>query len=53
MAPGIDNQVSGGEHAVALMALLYLPVVITALLLALEAGARARLPPAVRMRRTY
>jgi hypothetical protein len=51
MAPGIDNQVSGGEHAVALMALLYLPVVITALPLALEAGARAGLPPAVRMRR--
>jgi hypothetical protein len=53
IAPGMDNQISGGDHAVALMALLYLPVVITALLLALEAGARAGLPPAVKMRRAY
>lgn len=53
ISPGMDNLISGGEHAVALMAPLYLPVVITALLPALEAGARAGLPPAIRMRRAY
>jgi hypothetical protein len=44
---------SGGEHTVALAALLYLPVAITALMMVLEAGARAGVPPAVRLRRAF
>jgi hypothetical protein len=44
---------SGGDHAVALMALLYLPVVIMAVLVALEIGARAGLEAAADLRRAY
>jgi hypothetical protein len=52
LAPGLDSQMSAGDHAVALVALLYLPVAITGLLLALEAGGRAGVPAAVRLRDT-
>jgi hypothetical protein len=44
---------SGGEHTVALGALLYLSVAITALMMVLESGARAGVPAAVRLRRVY
>jgi peptidoglycan/LPS O-acetylase OafA/YrhL len=44
---------SGGEHTVALIALLYLPVAITALMMVLETGAKAGVPAAVRLRRVY
>jgi hypothetical protein len=47
------NQMQGGEHAIALVALLYLPVAVTGLLLALEAGASAGFPQAVRLRNAY
>jgi hypothetical protein len=50
---GAGNQMPGGEHAIALVALLYLPVAVTGLLLALEAGARAGFPQAVRLRNAY
>jgi hypothetical protein len=49
----MESQMSGGDHAVALIALLYLPVVITALLVALEVAARAGVPAAVSLRGAY
>jgi hypothetical protein len=49
----MHNQMSGGDHAVALIALLYLPVVITGVLLALEAGASAGVAAAVRVRAAF
>lgn len=42
---------SMGDHGAALVALLYLPVVVTGLLLALEAGGRAHVPAADSLRR--
>jgi hypothetical protein len=48
-----DDQMLGGEHAIVLVALLYLPVAVTGLLLALEAGGRAGYPQAVRLRNAY
>jgi hypothetical protein len=41
--------VGSPEHAAALVALLYLPVIVTALLLAIDLGARWRIPIAVRL----
>lgn len=52
MPPSMD-QAMGGEHAAALVVLLYVPVVVVALLLALELGARAHLRAAVRLRRAF
>src|ERR1700694_3714948 len=49
----MDNLMMGGDHASAVMALLYLPVVITALFVALEVGASAGLAAAVSVRRAY
>lgn len=49
----MDSHLSGGDHAVVLIALLYLPVILTAALLAAEAGARAGIPAAVSVRRAY
>jgi hypothetical protein len=53
IAGGMDSRMSGGDHAVALLALLYLPVVIMAVLVALEIGARAGLVAAADLRRAY
>jgi len=44
---------SGGEHAIALVALLYLPIAVTALLLALEVATRAGFSQAVALRNAY
>jgi hypothetical protein len=49
----MDNLMMGGDHASAVTALLYLPVVITALFVALEFGASAGLATAVSVRRAY
>ena len=43
----------GGEHAAALVVLLYVPVVVVALLLALEMGARAGFGPAAWLRGAF
>ena len=51
--PALDSQMPGNDHAVAMVALLYLPIVITGLLLALEAGTRAGVPAALRLRRAF
>ena len=44
---------AGGDHGVAIVALLYLPIAITGVLLALEAGARAGIPAAVGLRSAF
>ncbi|MDP9246732.1 MAG: hypothetical protein M3O95_01355 [Candidatus Dormibacteraeota bacterium] len=47
---GMDHGgVGSPEHAAALVALLFLPVIVTTLLLAIELGARRRIPIAVRL----
>jgi hypothetical protein len=53
IAPAPDSQMPGGDHAVAMVALLYLPIVISGLLLTLEAGTRAGVPAAMRLRRAF
>src|SRR2546430_2002983 len=50
VAPALDSQMPGGDHADSIVALLYLPIVVMGLLLALEAGARAGVPAAMRLR---
>jgi hypothetical protein len=47
------SHVAGGEHGAALVALLYLPVVVVALLMVVELAARAGFSPALRLRRAY
>jgi hypothetical protein len=44
---------TGGDHAGALVALPFVPVVVVALLLAVEVGAHAGFAPAIRLRRAY
>jgi hypothetical protein len=44
---------TGGDHEIALVALLYLPIGITGALLALEAGARNDVPAAARLRSAF
>lgn len=53
IAPGMDTQMAAGDHEIAIVALLYLPVVVTGVLLALEAGARAGVPLAARLRSAF
>jgi hypothetical protein len=53
IASGMDAQMAAGDHGIAIVALLYLPVAITGVLLALEAGARAGIPAAVGLRRAF
>jgi hypothetical protein len=52
MAPSIDHAM-GREHAAALAALPYVPVVVLTLLLTLELGARAGFSPALWLRRAF
>jgi hypothetical protein len=52
MGPSMSHA-AGGEHGAALVALLYLPVVVVALLMAIELAARAAFPPALWLRRAY
>jgi hypothetical protein len=51
--PGIQGMDHGGlaspDHAAALIALLYLPVIVTTVLLAVDLGARRGIPIAVRL----
>jgi hypothetical protein len=49
----MDGQMPGGDHAIAIVALLYLPIIVTGTLLALEAGARAGVPAALRARSAF
>jgi hypothetical protein len=53
VAPALDSQMAGGDHAGSIVALLYLPIVVMGLLLALEAGARAGVPAAMRLRSAF
>jgi hypothetical protein len=53
VALALDSQMPGGDHAGSIVALLYLPIVVTGLLVALEAGARAGFPAAVRLRSAF
>src|ERR1700737_1162588 len=53
VAPALDSQVPGGDHAGSIVALLYLPIVVMGLLLALDAGARAGVPAAMRLRSAF
>jgi len=48
-----DMSAMAGEHGAALVALLYLPVAVMALLTLLEAVARSGWPPAARLRTAY
>ena len=50
VAPALDSQMPGGDHAGSIVALLYLPIVVMGLLLALEAGARAGIRAAIARR---
>jgi hypothetical protein len=52
MGPSMSHA-AGGEHGAALVALLYLPVVVVALLMIVEVTARAGFSPALRLRRAY
>lgn len=53
IAPGMDSQMAGGDHGIAIVALLYLPIAITGVMLALEAGSRAGVPAAMRVRSAF
>ncbi len=53
IAPGMDSQTAGGDHGIAIVALLYLPIAITGVMLALEVGARAGVPAAMRVRSAF
>jgi len=53
VAPALDSQMPGGDHTGSIVALLYLPIVVMGLLLALEAGARAGVPAAMRLRSAF
>jgi hypothetical protein len=53
VAPALDSLMPGGDHAGPIAALLYLPIVITGLLLALESGTRAGIPAAMRLRNAF
>jgi hypothetical protein len=53
VAPALDSQMPGGDHAGSIVALLYLPIVVMGLLLALEAGARAGIRAAMRLRSAF
>jgi hypothetical protein len=53
IAPGIHSQTAGGDHGIAIVALLYLPIAITGVMLALEVGARAGVPAAMRVRSAF
>jgi hypothetical protein len=44
---------AGSDHGIAIVALLYLPIAITGVLLAIETGARAGVPAATRMRSAF
>ena len=52
VAPALDSQMPGGDHAGSIVALLYLPIVVMGLLLALEGGARG-VPAAMRLRSAF
>jgi len=49
----MDSQTAGGDHGIAIVALLYLPIAITGVMLALEVGARAGVPAAMRVRSAF
>jgi hypothetical protein len=49
----MNSQMAGGDHGIAIAALLYLPIVITGMLLVLETGARARVHAAMRVRSAF
>jgi hypothetical protein len=49
----MDSQMAAGDHGIAIVALLYLPVAVTGVLLALEASARAGVPAAARLRSAF
>lgn len=53
IAPGMDPQMAAGEHGIAIAALLYLPVAVTGVLLALEVGARAGVPLASQLQSAF